>query len=156
MSYSKKSIFIFSLVLIALMIAMWLLLPKPELIISILIRLISFGIATFMAVKYQEWRIIFLAVMFFLMAARQALTLMLWMKLIERSEATKLMSELPGFAVTLLSLLSIIYIGYLLSEKLRIITEQDSNIKNLNKLLPICANCKRIRDDKGNWNQIES
>jgi PAS domain S-box-containing protein len=26
----------------------------------------------------------------------------------------------------------------------------------LNGLLPICANCKKIRDDKGYWNQIEN
>ena len=156
MSYSKKSIFVFCLVFAAIMIAMWLLLPKPELTISILIRLISFGIATFIVVKYREWRIMFLAVMFFLMAARQTLTLMLWMKIIEKSETTKLVSELPGVAVTLLSLLSIIYIGYLLSGKLRIITKQRNDIKTLNKLLPICSNCKKIRDDKGYWNQIES
>ncbi|MBU2514294.1 PAS domain S-box protein [bacterium] len=30
------------------------------------------------------------------------------------------------------------------------------NIKNLKGMLPICANCKKIRDDKGYWNQIES
>jgi DNA-binding NtrC family response regulator len=30
-----------------------------------------------------------------------------------------------------------------------------SNIKALQGLLPICASCKRIRDDKGYWNQIE-
>jgi PAS domain S-box-containing protein len=29
------------------------------------------------------------------------------------------------------------------------------NIKILKGLLPICANCKKIRDDKGYWNQIE-
>jgi hypothetical protein len=29
-------------------------------------------------------------------------------------------------------------------------------IKILSGLLPICANCKKIRDDKGYWNQIES
>lgn len=28
-------------------------------------------------------------------------------------------------------------------------------VKTLNGLLPICANCKKIRDDKGYWNQIE-
>ena len=28
-------------------------------------------------------------------------------------------------------------------------------IKTLNGLLPICSNCKKIRDDKGYWNQIE-
>ena len=28
-------------------------------------------------------------------------------------------------------------------------------IKALKKLLPICARCKKIRDDQGYWNQIE-
>jgi DNA-binding response OmpR family regulator len=30
-----------------------------------------------------------------------------------------------------------------------------ANIRTLEGLLPICASCKRIRDDKGYWNQIE-
>jgi PAS domain S-box-containing protein len=30
------------------------------------------------------------------------------------------------------------------------------NIKTLNGLLPICASCKKIRDDSGYWNQLES
>ncbi len=29
-------------------------------------------------------------------------------------------------------------------------------IKKLNGMLPICSSCKKIRDDKGYWNQIES
>lgn len=31
-----------------------------------------------------------------------------------------------------------------------------SEVKTLKGLLPICANCKKIRDDTGYWNQIES
>lgn len=31
-----------------------------------------------------------------------------------------------------------------------------ANVKTLSGLLPICASCKRIRDDRGYWNQIES
>ena len=31
-----------------------------------------------------------------------------------------------------------------------------SQVKTLQGFLPICASCKRIRDDKGYWNQIES
>jgi len=31
-----------------------------------------------------------------------------------------------------------------------------SEVKQLSGLLPICASCKKIRDDKGYWNQIES
>ena len=29
-------------------------------------------------------------------------------------------------------------------------------IKTLSGLFPICSNCKKIRDDKGYWNQIET
>ncbi|MEN6374669.1 MAG: PAS domain S-box protein [Smithella sp.] len=34
--------------------------------------------------------------------------------------------------------------------------EAISQVKILSGLLPICASCKKIRDDKGYWNQIES
>lgn len=31
-----------------------------------------------------------------------------------------------------------------------------ANVKTLSGLVPICAACKRIRDDKGYWNQVEA
>ena len=31
-----------------------------------------------------------------------------------------------------------------------------SEVKTLTGLLPICASCKKIKDDKGYWNQIEA
>jgi hypothetical protein len=34
--------------------------------------------------------------------------------------------------------------------------EAMANVKMLTGLLPICASCKEIRDDEGNWTQIES
>jgi GAF domain-containing protein len=39
------------------------------------------------------------------------------------------------------------------NRELRLMLE---NVKTLTGLLPICAHCKKIRDDKGYWNQIES
>jgi PAS domain S-box-containing protein len=39
-----------------------------------------------------------------------------------------------------------------LIEELRLALE---NIKTLRGLVPICASCKKIRDDKGYWNRIE-
>jgi HD-like signal output (HDOD) protein len=43
------------------------------------------------------------------------------------------------------------------SEKLaRELMESISRIKTLTGLLPICATCKQIRDDHGNWHQVES
>ena len=44
-------------------------------------------------------------------------------------------------------------------ERERLIAElQDaiSRVRTLSGLLPICSSCKKIRDDKGYWNQIES
>ncbi len=38
---------------------------------------------------------------------------------------------------------------------LRELQEALANIKTLSGLLPICATCKKIRDDKGYWNQVE-
>jgi len=31
-----------------------------------------------------------------------------------------------------------------------------ANIKTLHGLLPICSSCKKIRDDHGYWNQLET
>ncbi len=40
----------------------------------------------------------------------------------------------------------------LLIQELR---ESLAEIRTLSGLIPICASCKKIRDDKGYWNQIE-
>ena len=37
-----------------------------------------------------------------------------------------------------------------------ILQEKETEIKHLRGMLPICASCKKIRDDKGYWKQIES
>jgi len=36
------------------------------------------------------------------------------------------------------------------------VTEAVARVKVLSGLLPICASCKKVRDDKGYWNQIET
>ncbi|MEN6320066.1 MAG: PAS domain S-box protein [Syntrophaceae bacterium] len=44
-------------------------------------------------------------------------------------------------------------------ERERLITELQSaieQIKTLRGIIPICANCKKIRDDKGYWQQVEA
>lgn len=44
------------------------------------------------------------------------------------------------------------------NEQEKLITELHqalTEVKALSGLLPICASCKKIRDDKGYWNQIE-
>jgi response regulator RpfG family c-di-GMP phosphodiesterase len=44
----------------------------------------------------------------------------------------------------------------LLQEKNTQLQEALDNIKTLKNLLPICANCKKIRDDEGFWKQVET
>ncbi|SME87856.1 hypothetical protein [Desulfovibrio gilichinskyi] len=127
-----------------------------ELLISIVIRLTSCILAIYISIKYREWKIIFLAVMFFLMTARQLLTFLIWNNFIAQTSNTKMISELPGFIVTLLSLISIIYIGKILSKNKKLIEEQQQNINTLQALLPICSLCKKIKDDEGNWRKLET
>jgi len=31
-----------------------------------------------------------------------------------------------------------------------------ANVRTLSGLIPICASCKKIRDDKGYWQQVEA
>jgi hypothetical protein len=50
-------------------------------------------------------------------------------------------------------------IGEMLSrmwEHARELANQFTQIKMLQGLIPICANCKKIRDDDGYWNHIEA
>lgn len=42
-----------------------------------------------------------------------------------------------------------------LAEKVTSLKKALSEVKTLTGLLPMCASCKRIRDDKGYWNQLE-
>ncbi len=42
-----------------------------------------------------------------------------------------------------------------LESKVRELKEASAKIKTLSGLLPICSKCKKIRDDKGYWKQIE-
>jgi DNA repair exonuclease SbcCD ATPase subunit len=44
-------------------------------------------------------------------------------------------------------------------EKSKVIKELQTaleRVKTLSGMLPICASCKKIRDDKGYWNKIEA
>jgi len=52
-----------------------------------------------------------------------------------------------------------LYLRILMKEKEKLIGELQqalAKVKTLSGLLPICSSCKKIRDDKGYWNQIET
>ena len=38
----------------------------------------------------------------------------------------------------------------------RVVDTQSGQIDELREMIPICANCKSIRDDEGFWNRIET
>jgi hypothetical protein len=42
------------------------------------------------------------------------------------------------------------------SEAIKELHKTLEEVKTLSRFLPICASCKKIRDDKGYWNQIEA
>jgi len=42
-----------------------------------------------------------------------------------------------------------------ITEKKNELRRKENEVKTLRGLLPICASCKQIRDDKGYWHQIE-
>ncbi len=45
---------------------------------------------------------------------------------------------------------------YRLRQEKEKVEEALAKVKKLSGLLPICSHCKKIRDDKGYWNQIEN
>lgn len=73
---------------------------------------------------------------------------------------TAIVSAGVGLAVTLLASLLFLKVSQPLVQKLhstiRELQQALNSVKTLNGLLPICASCKKIRDDKGYWNQLES
>ena len=87
------------------------------------------------------------------------------------SEKENIRSKILYASVGLsLIIISFLYLNYRRSQKTKIIVEQKneelkllndelqlkiSEIQLLSGLLPICANCKKIRDDNGAWEQME-
>jgi hypothetical protein len=67
---------------------------------------------------------------------------------------------------TAIRLVSFLIIAYSTSKIRLLLTKERENaqklqnalsqIKTLSGLIPICASCKKIRDDKGYWNQLEA
>ena len=63
---------------------------------------------------------------------------------------------IQNFGEIVESSLELIYMNHILGEKNKRLSDYLSEIQTLRGILPICANCKKIRDDKGYWNQIEA
>lgn len=73
--------------------------------------------------------------------------------------------EIIGLVTSLFMLAGIFFIATLFESirrkdeermlMIRDLQEAVANVRTLSGLLPICASCKKIRDDKGYWNRIE-
>ncbi|MBN2703287.1 MAG: hypothetical protein JXR23_03665 [Pontiellaceae bacterium] len=130
--------------------------PNPGLSASILIRLIATGAALAISIRFKEWKLLFLVGMFLLIELNQILMLLIEMNVVPDTPLTQTLSVVPGFIATILSLISILYIGIILAKKESVIQKQNQDLDALRNLLPICSRCKKIRDTQGYWNQIET
>jgi transcriptional regulator with GAF, ATPase, and Fis domain len=63
---------------------------------------------------------------------------------------------LENFRDIVQSELGLIYMNEMLGDENKKLSDYLAEIKTLRGNLPICASCKKIRDDKGYWEQIES
>lgn len=88
---------------------------------------------------------------------------------ISSNDINELMSsgDLSGLMVLLLTILSASFLIGLMQLNSQRLEEENAkliiqlkaaldNVKTLKGLIPICSYCKKIRDDKGYWNQIEA
>jgi methyl-accepting chemotaxis protein len=65
---------------------------------------------------------------------------------------TQTLSLLGG----IVGLVAILVAGWSIFHELAARERAEAQVKTLGGMLPICANCKKIRDDGGYWHQIES
>ncbi|MBU2515544.1 GAF domain-containing protein [bacterium] len=62
---------------------------------------------------------------------------------------------LKNFRDIIQSELGLIYMNKTLGEENKDLSDYLAEIKTLRGIIPICANCKKIRDDEGFWIQVE-
>jgi len=63
---------------------------------------------------------------------------------------------IKNFRDLIQSQLELLYINTILGEKNKSLSDYIDEIKTLRGIVPICTNCKKIRDDKGYWNEVEA
>jgi len=105
----------------------------------------DFGKITFKAVIKNYWHVLSLIVALFLIMAGSTAILIRLNKTIRESNK-KLSSE----KIERERLFKEV------KEKNKALQKAVSEIKKLRGILPICSYCKKIRDDKGYWNRVES
>jgi len=135
--------------------------PFASLVYSILIRLIAASIAFYMVVRFREKRVLLVGFTFVLMALRQVLTIFVVRMNTVTTTSHLMLSELPGFAVSVFGLGAVLYLNQLLNRHTDIVKKQADEMQKMISLLPICACCKKIRVndddpyDPNSWKPME-
>lgn len=93
---------------------------------------------------------ILLLIMIFMQAFRRMISF--YRAISSGNIKTDIYAEIAALIVSTILVFGIIYLLKLIKE----LTEALDSIKTLKGLLPICASCKKIRDDKGSWVHIEN
>ncbi len=98
-----------------------------------------------------------------LMAFRRAISLHRY--LTDQGYLLDLTTEFLALVTSLLFFTGILYIARIMESEVRSKREKDevigslqkalAEIKTLKGIVPICASCKKIRDDRGYWNKLE-
>jgi hypothetical protein len=121
---------------------------------------LGFFVFYFLPIAFAAWRLGFTSS--YIIAILSAIV---WF-LADIYSAHPYSSIVLGFWNTIIRLTSFLIIAYSTS-KIRFLLAEEretaqglrdalSQIKTLSGLLPICASCKKIRDDEGYWNQLEA
>jgi hypothetical protein len=145
---------------------------NDQLVLSISIRVIALLWSIVLIIKIRSWKMSLLSLMILLMSFQQSMRLF------------AIKSEVPGFIVSILVLLVVIFVGKLIlnqkSDQVKLkemnesleqlvlirtselaktnseLSDTIAQIKKLSGVIPICSYCKQIRIDKECWQQLES
>ena len=111
---------------------------------------ISFGVFYFLPIWLVTWYFGRGAGIFFSFPCA-----LVWLAVDEAGGAQYSSSLIPYWnaVVRLVYFLTFTFLLTSLREKLR---QTRQEVKQLSSLLPICASCKKIRDEQGRWHQLES
>lgn len=61
-----------------------------------------------------------------------------------------------NFRDTIQGHLELLFMNHVLGEENKKLKDYVTEIRTLRAILPICSNCKKIRDDEGYWQEVES
>jgi hypothetical protein len=119
--------------------------------LSIFLQIIAAGLAIrLISIHKKHTTGILLLIMISMQAFRRMISF--YRAISEGRIKTDIYAEIAALIVSTILVFGIVYLIKLIKE----LTEALNSIKILKGFLPICASCKKIRDDKGSWVQMEN